>query len=118
MELLLWHQKSFKSMNIKKDDIVMIISGDDKGRKAKVLRVLPKEGRIMVEGVNMLKKHQKPKKEGEKGQIVAKEGLINACKAMIVCPKCGKATRINIKRNAIDSKVRKSRICKKCKEVF
>lgn len=105
-------------MKIKKDDTVLIISGDDKGRKAKVLRVVPEQNRILVEGINMLKKHQKPKKDGEKGQIIAKEGLINASKAMIVCPKCGKATRINFIKNKIDAKVKKSRSCKKCKELF
>jgi large subunit ribosomal protein L24 len=105
-------------MRIKKDDIVSIISGDDKGRKAKVLKVVPEANRIMVEGINMLKRHQKPKKEGEKGQIIAKEGLINASKAMLVCPKCGKATRIGFVKNKVDNKMKKSRICKKCQQTF
>jgi large subunit ribosomal protein L24 len=105
-------------MRIKKDDIVSIISGDDKGRKAKVLKVVPETNRIMIEGVNMLKKHQKPKKEGEKGQIISKEGFINMSKVMLVCPKCGRPSRIGVVKNAVDSKVKKSRVCKKCKQVF
>jgi len=105
-------------MNIKKDDTVLIISGDDKGRKAKVLKVAPQTGRIMVEGINIQKKHQRPRKEGEKGQMISKEGQINVSKVMLICPKCGKPTRVGKVKHEIDSKSKKHRICKQCEQTF
>lgn len=97
-------------MKIKKDDIVLIISGKDKGKKSRVLRVLPKEEKIVVENVNILKKHMKPRKSGEKGQILQIPGPICISKIKLICSKCGKATRVGHK--IVEQK--KYRICKKC----
>lgn len=101
-------------MKIKKGDQVLIISGKDRNKKGKVLKSFPKEGRILVEGINMRKKHQKPKKSGEKGQIVELPGLIQVSNAKLVCPKCGKAVRVGYKLVA----GKKARVCKKCEQEF
>jgi len=102
-------------MKIKKNDKVLIISGKDRGKTGKVLRVFPKEGRILVEGVNIVKKHQKPKKEGEKGQVIQLPKPIDASNVKIICPHCGKASRIGYRIILKDKKQKiKTRICKKC----
>src|SRR5689334_13389784 len=97
-------------MKVKKGDNVLIISGKDKGRTAKILKSLVKEGKILVEGINLKKKHVRPKKEGEKGQVVSKSAPIDVSNVKLVCPKCSKATRIGSK--TVGDK--KFRICKKC----
>ena len=103
-------------MNIKKGDTVVRISGDvtkDKGmagHKGKVLQVMPEEGKVIVEGMNMVSRHTKPRQQGEQGGIIKKEAPLYACKVQVVCPKCGKATRVGHK--VTDGK--KARICKKC----
>ena len=99
-------------VKIKKGDTVLIISGKDRGRKGKVLEVFPKENHLLVEGVNLRKKHQKPKKQGEKGQIVQLPGPISVSNLKLFCPKCGKAARVGYKISGKD----KVRICKKCKQ--
>jgi len=101
-------------MKIKKDDSVLITRGKDRGRKGKVLEAFPKEERILIEGINLRKKHQKPKKTGEKGQIIHIPGPINVSSVKLICPKCGKATRVGYK--IVNKK--KFRVCKKCKEVI
>ena len=93
-------------LHVKKDDTVLIISGDDKGKKGKVLEVSPKEGKIIVEGINMVKKHVKPRKMGEAGGIVEAEGAMYACKAQVVCPSCKKDTRVKHKIAKDGSKIR------------
>lgn len=97
-------------MKIKKGDTVLIISGKDRGKKAKVLKVFPEEKRILVEGINLRKKHLKPKKAGEKGQTVQLPAPLDVSNAKFICSKCGKATRIGFK--IVEKK--KFRICKKC----
>ena len=97
-------------MNIKKDDKVIVLSGKDKGKEGKVLSVDPKAGKVIVEGVSVASKHSKPRKQGEKGGIIKVETPIYACKVMVVCPKCGKATRVAHK--LVDGK--NVRVCKKC----
>src|SRR5436309_2790797 len=97
-------------MKLKKGDNVLIISGKDKGRTAKILKSLVKEGKILVEGMNLKKKHIKPKKEGEKGQVLAVATPLDASNVKLVCPKCGKATRLGYKITGN----KKFRICKKC----
>ena len=97
-------------MIIKKDDKVVVISGKDKGKEGKVLSANPKAGKVIVEGVNVASKHMKPKKQGEQGGIIKMETPIYACKVMVVCPKCGKATRVAHK--LVDGK--NVRVCKKC----
>ena len=97
-------------MKIRKNDHVLVISGKDRGRKSKIIKVLPKEGKVVIEGVNLRKKHVKPKKSGEKGQIVETPAPLNVSDLKLICSKCGKPTRVGYK---IEGK-RKYRICKKC----
>ena len=97
-------------MNIRKDDKVVVISGKDKGKEGKVLVSNPKAGKLIVEGVNVATKHQKPRKQGEEGGIIKMETPIYACKVMVVCPKCGKPTRVAHKLENGKS----VRTCKKC----
>lgn len=97
-------------VHVKTGDTVMIISGRDRGATGKVLAVSPKEGKVIVEGLNMVKKHIKPRREGEIGGIVDAEGAIYASKVMPVCPSCGKPTRVGHK---IENG-KKIRVCKHC----
>ena len=96
------------NLHIKKDDTVIVLSGDDKGVKGKVLEVSPKEGKVIVEGVNKVKKHVKPRRQGETGGIVDAEGAFYASKVALYCPKCGKGVRAHIED--VDGK--KVRACK------
>ena len=98
-------------MKLKKDDTVLVISGKDKGRVAKILRSLPKERKILVDGINMRNKHVKPKKQGEKGQMISLPAPLDVSDVKLICPRCSKAVRIGYK---IENG-KKSRICKKCK---
>ena len=102
-------------MHIKKGDTVVVLSGKDKGKKGKVLSVLPKQNKAIVEGVALATKHTKPRRQGETGGIVNQEIAIHACKLMHVCTKCNKPTRIGRKVLDDGSIVR---YCKKCNEVF
>ena len=97
-------------MNIKKNDKVVVISGKDKGKEGKVLVANPKAGKLVVEGVNVATKHQKPRQQGQEGGIIKVETPIYVSKVQLVCPKCGKATRVAYKVEA----GKKSRVCKKC----
>ena len=97
-------------MNIKRDDKVIVVSGKDKGKQGKVLSADPKAMKLTVEGVNVATKHQKPQKQGQDGGIIKDETPIYACKVQLVCPKCGKGTRVGHK--IVDGK--KLRVCKKC----
>lgn len=103
-------------MHVKTGDKVMIISGKDKGKKGKVLEVSPKESKVIVEGLNMVTKHVKPRKMGAQGGIVKGEGALYACKVMPICPKCGKPTRVGY----VVKDDKKFRVCKhaKCGEQF
>lgn len=101
-------------MKIRKGDTVLVKKGDDRGRTGKVMKVFPIKGSILVEGINIQKKHRRPKKEGEKGQIVEKPGLMSISNVQLICPKCNKPTRVGIK---LENK-KKKRVCKKCKEIF
>jgi large subunit ribosomal protein L24 len=84
-------------MNIKKGDNVIIVSGKDRGKTGKVTRAIPKDGKIVVEGLNMFKRRQRPKSEGQKGQMVEVAMPIQISNVMLVCPKTGKRTRIGSK---------------------
>ena len=97
-------------MNVKKDDKVIVLSGKDKGKQGKVLSADPKAAKVVVEGVNVATKHQKPRKQGEEGGIIKLETPIYASKVQVICPKCGKATRVAHK--IADGK--KVRVCKHC----
>jgi large subunit ribosomal protein L24 len=96
-------------MNIKKGDQVLVISGKDRGRKGKVIEALPKQTRVIIENINLRKKHVRPKKSGEKGQIVELPGPLNVSDVKIICPKCNKASRVGHK---LEGK-KKYRICGK-----
>ena len=98
-------------MSIKKGDLVVVLSGKDKGKQGKVLEVMPKDAKVLVEKVNVVSRHTKPRRQGEEGGIIQKEAPIYACKVMRVCPKCNKATRPAHKMLADGKKVC---VCKKC----
>ena len=98
-------------MNIRKDDIVVVLSGKDKGKKGRVMSADPKNGKVIVEGVNVAKRHLKARRPGEEGGIISKETPIYASKIMRLCPKCDKPTRAAHKLLADGKKVA---VCKKC----
>ena len=95
---------------VKAGDSVVVVAGKEKGKQAKVLGVSPKDNKVLVEGVNVVTKHQKQKSQEDKGGIIKKNAPIDASNVMVVCPECGKATRVSHK--VVDGK--KVRICKKC----
>ena len=99
-----------KNLHIKKDDTVIILSGDDKGVKGKVLETSPEEGKVIVEGANKIKKHVKPRRQGEVGGIVEAEGAMYASKVALYCDNCKKGVRSQVK--IVDGK--KVRVCAKC----
>jgi len=106
-----------KSLNIRRGDTVELISGPDKGERGEVLKVLPKEGRLTVQGVNLRKKHQRQVQAGGRTMnpgIIQFEAPVDASNVMLVCPKCNKPTRVGIQRE--DGKRR--RVCKKCQAVI
>ena len=99
-----------KKLHIKTGDTVVVLSGDDKGVKGEVVAVAPEEGKVIVKGANMIKKHVKPRKQGETGGIVEAEGAMYASKVALYCPKCDKGVRVKIELDS-DKKVR---VCAKC----
>ena len=106
-------------MHIRSKDTVVVITGKDKGKQGKVLTAFPKTGKVVVEGVAVATKHQKPRQQGMPGGIIKKEAAIDASNVMLVCPKCGKATRVShkVERGTDENgKATRSmiRICKKC----
>ena len=98
------------AMNVKKGDTVVVLSGKDKGKQGKVLGTVPSEAKVVVEGVNMVTCHDKPRKQGEQGGIVQREAAMYASKVQVVCPKCKKGTRVAHK---IENG-KKTRVCKHC----
>ena len=101
-------------MKLKKGDLVLITAGKDKGRTGKIIKSLPKELKILVEGINLKKKHVRPKREGEKGQVVDIPAPMNVSNVKMVCSKCGKATRVGY---TVEKNI-KNRVCKKCKQII
>ena len=97
-------------MKIRKGDTVKVLSGNDKGKTGEVLEIIPKTQKIIVKGVNIRKKSVKPRRQGEEGPTSPSEGSIHSSKVALVCPKCGKATRIGY----IVENGEKVRVCKKC----
>ncbi len=104
-----------QSLHVRTGDTVVVIAGDEKGKKGKIMSAQPKTGRVVVEGVAMVTKHQKSRGQGMPGGIIHKEAAIDASNVMLVCGKCGKATR-NAHKILGDGK--KVRICKKCGATF
>lgn len=97
-------------MKIKKNDNVIMLGGKDKGKKAKVALVFPEQDKVVLEGLNLVKKHLRARKQGQKGQIVSKERAVNVSSVALICKSCGKQTRVGYKIDG-DNKIR---ICKKC----
>ncbi|RME68074.1 MAG: 50S ribosomal protein L24 [Nitrospirae bacterium] len=102
-------------LRVKKDDTVVVLSGKDKGKRGRVLRVIPEKERVVVEKVNIIKKHARPSPKYGQGGIIEMEGPVHISNVMLVCPRCDKPTRIG---NKILEDGRKVRVCKKCKEVI
>jgi large subunit ribosomal protein L24 len=98
-------------MKIKKGDQVQIIAGKDRGKRGKVLRTVESTQKALIEGLNLIKKHRRPKKGGEKGQRIELPSLISVSNLMFICTQCGKLTRLGYKLNETS----KTRVCKKCK---
>ena len=98
------------AMNVKKGDTVVVLSGKDKGKQGKVQATVPSESKVVVEGVNMVTCHTKPRRQGEEGGIVRREAALYASKVQVVCPKCGKGTRVAHKIEG----GKKTRVCKHC----
>ena len=97
-------------LHVRKDDEVVVISGDSKGVRGKVIAASPEEGKVIVEGANIVSKHTKARRQGEKSQIVKTEGAIYASKVQLYCPKCDKGVRVQHK--VVNGK--KVRVCAKC----
>ena len=102
-------------VHVKTGDTVVILNGKDRGKKGKIMAVSPSEGKVIVEGCNIVCKHVKPRRMGEAGGIIKAESAIYSSKVQVVCPRCGKPTRVAHKINEDGSK---DRICKKCGETL
>jgi large subunit ribosomal protein L24 len=107
-------------MYIRKEDQVLVISGNHRGRKGKVLKLFPERDRVIVEGVNFIKRHTRPTQRNPQGGIVEKEAPIHVSNLMLVCPKCNTPTRVNFQVRSADGKAsrNKARICKNCGEMI
>ncbi len=106
------------SMSIKKGDKVEVLSGKDRGKQGVVLRALPSEGKVIVEGVAVAKKAVKPNAAGQQGGIVDKEMPIDVSNVQLICPECNKRTRVGHEAGELDGHKTKLRICKKCGNKF
>jgi large subunit ribosomal protein L24 len=110
------------SLNVKKGDTVVVISGKDKGKKGKIMIAQPDDERVIVQGAAMVTRHIKPRKQGQPGGRIEKEGPIHASNVMLVCPKCDKPTRIAHKLKEVEisgeKKQKSVRVCKKCGKVI
>jgi len=102
-------------MKIKKNDIIKVLIGKDKGKTGKVLKALPRQNKVIIEGINLLVKHVRPKKEREKGQTVRFPAPMDVSKVMLVCPHCNKPVRVGYK---VLKNKKKIRYCRKCHQVI
>ena len=105
-------------MSVKKGDLVEVIAGKDKGKQGHVLRAFPSEGKVVVEGVAVVKKAQRPTAANQQGGFVEKEAKIQVSNVMLVCPTCNKPTRVGHKQGEFDGKKTAVRVCKKCGAEF
>ena len=103
-----------KTLHVKKDDLVVVISGEDKGVRGKVIATSPEEGKVMVAGANIVSKHNKARRQGEVSSIVKTEGAMYASKVMLVCPKCDCGVRTKVGYAEKNGKKIKVRLCAKC----
>ena len=102
-------------MNVVKNDLVLVISGNARGRQGRVLKTFPKVSKIVVEGINLMKQHSKPSQQIPQGGIIEKEGTIHVSNVMVICPKCGNATRVKHKVLETGKIVR---VCRNCAEML
>ena len=102
-------------LGIKKNDTILVITGKEKGKKGRVLSVSPLKDQLLIEKVNIIKRHMKPTRKYAQGGIIEKEAPLHISNVMLVCPKCSKPTRIG---NSLLQDGRKIRMCKKCREVI
>lgn len=103
------------SINIKKGDNVLVIAGEDKGKTGVVLATIPDKGRVCVDDVNVVSKHRKPRSAQDNGGIVKQPATIDVSNVAVVCPACGKATKVVFIETEVDGKAKRVRSCKKCK---
>ena len=103
-----------EKLHIKKDDTVVVISGNSKGTRGKVIAAAPEEGKVIVAGANIVSKHTKARRQGENSSIVKTEGAIYASKVQLVCPKCDKGVRTKVGYKTVGEKTVKVRLCCKC----
>ena len=101
-------------LHVRKDDEVVVISGDSKGTRGKVIAASPEEGKVIVAGANIVSKHTQARRQGENSQIVKTEGAIYADKVQLVCPKCNKGVRVKVGYKTVGDKKVKIRLCCKC----
>ncbi|HID11058.1 MAG TPA: 50S ribosomal protein L24 [Candidatus Latescibacteria bacterium] len=102
-------------MHVRKGDTVLVLTGEYAGRRGRVLRVFPKEGRALVEGVNMIKRHTRARRAGEQSRILEKEAPVHVSNLMVICPRCDQPTRV--KRKVLEDGSR-ARACRKCGEML
>lgn len=105
-------------LNIKKGDTVLITTGKDKGKQGTVSRAMPQINKVVVEGLNMVKKHVKPQGQNQQGGIIDKAMPIQVSNTMLICSECGKPTRVAHERRVINERERSVRVCKKCHKVI
>jgi len=107
-------------MHVHKNDTVLVISGNAVGKQGKVLKVFPDKNRVIIENVNIVKRHARPNQKNPQGGIVQKEGPISASNVMVICPKCSEATRIGHAHvtDVTTNRRKTMRVCKSCNEMF
>ncbi len=101
--------------HVRRGDTVLVIAGKERGKRGKVLVVLPGKGRVIVEKVNMIKRHQRPTQKLRQGGIIEREGALNLANVMVVCSKCDRPTRTGIQ---MLEEGKKARVCKRCREII
>ena len=101
-------------LHVKKDDTVVVLSGDSKGTIGKVIATSPEEGKVIVAGAHIVSKHTKARRQGENSEIIKTEGAIYASKVQLVCPKCNKGVRTKVGYKTVGDKKVKVRLCAKC----
>lgn len=109
-----------QNLQVHKNDNVRVISGNFLGKQGKVLKVFPETRQVIIENVNLIKRHTRPSQKNPQGGVVQKEGAIRASNVMVICPKCSKPTRIGHQhvKDATSGKKKTMRVCKRCSEMF
>jgi len=105
-------------MHVRKDDTVVVLTGNDRGKRGRILKVFPNKNRVIVEGVRFMKRHTKPSPKNQSGGIVKKEAAVDASDVMVICPSCSSPTRVGRKKITEEGRTKTMRVCAKCKEVF